>query len=214
MVAAAYVLLPNQIFSGSGADHRVPVALFLLLIAATWPSAPLPRRAALAIGIAAAAVFAARMTVIEAVWLKADTVYAADIAAIDSLPQSAKLAVAFPPREVNAGGIPQLHVATLAAARRAAFVPTVFANAAQQPLALRPPYDALAVATSPAQLWSAFVERDAAAQAQAAPVLRNYGFIAFASRVPFTVAARPCLEKLPSPPRFQLFALRDNESCF
>ena len=213
IVASAYVLLPNQIFSGSGADHRIPLALFLLLIAATSPSMPLPRRAALGIGIAAAIVFAGRMAVIEAVWLKSDAVYAADIAVFDSLPQGAKLAVAFPPREVSAGGIPQLHVATLAAARRAAFVPTVFAYATQQPLTLRPPYDAIANATSPALLWAAFVDGDAATQAQAAPILRNYDFIVFASRNPFTVPPQRCLEKRPSPPNFQLFALRGGGEC-
>jgi hypothetical protein len=214
IVAAAYVFLPNQAFSGSGADHRVPVALFLLLIAATWPAAVLSRRAAVTVGIAAAAVFAARMAVIEAVWRKSDGVYAADIAVIDGLPQGAKLAVAFPSREISAGGIPQLHVATLAAARRAAFVPTVFASAAQQPLALRPPYDALAAATSPALLWAGFVDGSAAAQAQAATMLRTYDFIVFADRDPFTVAARPCLKELPSTPSFQLFALRHDENCF
>ena len=214
VLGAAYVLLPNQVFSGSGADHRVPVALFLLLIGATWPSPPLPRRAALAVGLAAAAIFVARMGAIEAVWLKSDAVYAADIAALDSLPQGAKLAVAVPPREIGAGSIPQLHVATLAAARRAVFVPTVFANATQQPLALRPPYDALAAATPPAALWAAFVEGSVAAQSQAAAVLPNYDFIVFADRDPFTVAARPCLDKLPSPPSFQLFALRHDQNCF
>jgi hypothetical protein len=213
-VAAAYVLLPNQAFSGSGADHRVPVALFLLLIAATWPSAPLPRRAALAVGFAVTAVFAARMAVIEGLWLKSGAVYAAEIAVIDTLPRGAKLAVAFPTREVSAGGIPQLHVATLAAAWRAAFVPTVFAYAAQQPLALRPPYDALAAATSPALLWVAFVEGSAAALAEVAVTLRDYDFIVFAGRDPFTIAARPCLERLPSPPNFQLFTLRHDRNCF
>ena len=214
LVATAYVLLPNQVFSGSGADHRVPVALFLLLIGASWPSTPLPRRAALAVGIAAVAIFAARMTVIETVWLKSDAVYAADIAAIDTLPGGAKLAVAVPVSEVSAGGIPQLHVATLAATRRAAFVPTVFANATQQPLALRPPYDALAAGISPAVLWAAFVEGSGTAQSQAESALRSYDFIVFADRDPFTVAARPCLERLPSPQSFQLFALRRDRACF
>ena len=214
LVAAAYVLLPNQIFSGSGADHRVPVALFLLLTAGTWPSTPLPRRRALTIGIAAAAVFAARMAVVEVVWLKSNTVYAADIAAIDTLPRGAKLAVAFPPSEISAGGIPQLHVATLAAARHAAFVPTVFVYATQQPLALRPPYDALANAASPGALWAAFVEENAAAQSQTSIPLRGYDFIVFADRGSFSVAPRPCLEKLPSPANFQLFALHRDRDCF
>jgi hypothetical protein len=213
VVAAAYILLPNQALSGSGADHRIPAALFLLLIASTWLSMPLPRRAALAIGIATAAIFAGRMAVIEAVWLNSDAVYVADIAAIDSLPRGAKLAVAFPVRGINAGGIPQLHVATLAAARRAAFVPTVFAYATQQPLALRPPYDALAASTTPALLWGAFVDDDVTVQSQIAPIVRNYDFIVFASRQPFTVPARPCLEKRPSPSNFQLFALRHDGAC-
>ncbi len=214
LVAIAYVLLPNQIFSGSGADHRVPVALFLLLIAGTWPSTPLPRRAALAVGIAAAAIFAARMAAIETVWLKSNGIYAADMAAINTLPQGAKLAVAFPAREISAGGIPQLHVATMAAGRRAAFVPTVFAYATQQPLALRPPYDALATATSPAALWAAFVDGALAAQSQAATMLRDYDFIVFADRSRFAIAPRPCLERLASPANFQLFTVHHDRNCF
>ena len=213
LLAVAYALLPNQIFSGSGADHRVPVALFLLLIAGTWPIAPLTRRAALVVGIAAAGIFATRMAIIEAVWLKSNAIYAADFSAIDALPRGAKLAVAFPPSEISAEGIPQLHVATLAAARRAAFVPTVFTYASQQPLALRPPYDALAAATSPAALWAAFVDRRAAAP-QAAIMLRDYDFVAFASRAPFAMTSSPCLEKLASPATFQLFAVRHDRDCF
>src|SRR3984957_20573462 len=210
---AAYLLLPSQMLSGSGVDRRLPVALFLLLIAATTPVVPLPRRAALAIRIAVAAVFIARMVVIEVVWLSADRVYAGDIAVIDSLPQGAKLAVAYPPRDVNAGAIPELHVATLAAARREAFVPTFFAYAAQQPLALRPPYDALAAATSPNWIWAGFVDGDAATQAAAAPVLKDYDYVVFADRDPFIVPPSACLEAMRSTSRFQLFALRHAQDC-
>lgn len=212
LVFAAYLALPAQIFSGSGTDHRLPLALFLLLIAATTPS--LPRRPALVVGIAVAAVFAVRMAVIETVWLKSDRIYRADLAAIDSLPDGAKLAVAFPAREVNAGGIPQLHVAALAAARRAAFVPTVFAYATQQPLVLRPPYDALAAVTSAAALWAAFVGGDTAAKTQVAPVLRDYDFVVFVDRQPFAVPPRACLRAMTSPPTLQLFALDRDRACF
>jgi hypothetical protein len=208
---AAYLLLPSQMMSGSGVDRRLPVALFLVLIAATAPV--LPRRPALMIGIAAAAVFAARMAVIEAVWLNADRIYTDDIAVIDSLPQSAMLAVAYPPRDVNAGAIPELHVATLAAARREAFVPTIFAYATQQPLALRPPYDQLAGATSPNWIWDGFVGRDAMAREAVATVLRDYDFVVFTDRDPFSVPPSACLEPMRSTPRFQLFALRHDRAC-
>lgn len=210
ILLAAYLLLPSQMMTGSGVDRRIPVALLLLLIAASAPSVPL--RAARLVGIAVAAMFIARMAVIEAVWLRADRLYAADIAVIDTLPQGAKLAVASPSRNVNAGAIPQLHVATLAAARREAFVPTVFAYRTQQPLVLRPPYDTLAARTSPAQLWAAFVDGDAGARAAVAPALRDYDFVVFADRDPFAAPADPCLKPMSSVPRFQLFALQPG--CF
>ncbi|HWD57263.1 MAG TPA: hypothetical protein VG308_03230 [Stellaceae bacterium] len=206
----AYLLLPSQMLSGSGVDRRLPVALAVLLVAGMAPA--IPRRRAVAIGIAAAAMFVARMAVIETVWLEADRLYSADIAVIDALPQGARLAVAAPARDINAGAIPQLHIATLAAARREAFVPTIFAYPTQQPLALRPPYGALAAKTSPAALWAGFVEGDAAARAKAAPVLRDYGFIVFADRDPFGPPHDPCLKPVQAVPRFQLFAIEPG--CF
>ncbi|MFZ2007509.1 MAG: hypothetical protein WAV02_20660, partial [Stellaceae bacterium] len=212
VVLVAYLLLPSQMLSGSGVDRRLPLALFLLLIAATAPHR-LPRRAALTIGIAVAAIFIARMAVIEKVWLDASRAYAADIAAIDTLPGSAKLAVAYPDRETNAGGIPELHVATLAAMRREAFVPTLFAYSSQQPIALRPPYDALAGATSPNWIWGGFVEGTATERAASAAVLKDYDFVVFAARDPFTVPANACLVPTPSPPHFRLFRLRSDAAC-
>jgi hypothetical protein len=209
---AVYLVLPAQILSGSGADHRLPVALFLLLIAATNPS--LPRRPALVIGIVAAVIFGVRMAAIEAAWLKSDGIYAGDIAAIDNLPEGVKLAVAFPPSEINAGGIPQLHIATLAAARRGVFVPTIFAGPTQHPLMLRPPYDQLAAAASADALWVAFIDDDNAARVQVASVLREYDFIVFVDRGAFTVPALSCLRPMPSPLNFQLFSLGRDVACF
>jgi hypothetical protein len=209
----AYLLLPSQMMSGSGVDRRLPIALFLMLIASTAPVVSLPRRTPLAIQIAVAVVFLARMAVIEALWLSANRAYAADIAVIDSLPEGAKLAVAYPPRDVNAGEIPELHVATLAAARREVFVPTIFAYPTQQPLALRQPYVGLAAATSPNWIWAGFVEGDEAAREAVAPVLKDYDFVVFADRDPFTVPPSACLEEQRSTPYFQLFALRHDKDC-
>ena len=208
---AAYMLLPSQMMSGSGVDRRLPVALFLLLIAATTPK--LQQRAAILIGVAAAAMFVARMAVIEAVWLRADRIYIADLTVIDSLPEGAKLAVAYPPDDVNVGAIPELHVATLAAARRGAFVPTIFAYATQQPLALRPPADGLAGATSPNRIWDGFVGGVAPARDAVIPVLHDYDFVVFTDREPFVVPPSPCLEPMRSTPRFQLFAFRRDRDC-
>lgn len=207
----AYVLLPSQMFSGSGVDRRLPVAIFLVLIGAGAPM--LSRRAALIAGVAIAVVFAVRMAVIERVWLTASRRYSADIAAIDRLPEGAKLAVAYPPRDVNAEPIPELHVATLAAAQRGAFVPTIFAYPSQQPLALRPPYAALAGVTSPNWIWDGYAGGDAAPRAAAAAVLKDYDFVVFVDRDPVTMPANACLAPLPSPPRFRLFRLTHDKGC-
>ena len=107
------------------------------------------------------------MAVIEYVWLRADRVYSADLAGIDMLPRGAKLAVAYPASAVNFAPVPEVHLAVLAVARREAFVPTLFAYEGQQPIALEPPYDMLADAATPQDLWDVVVAgRDAAKTAE------------------------------------------------
>jgi hypothetical protein len=210
ILVSAYLALPSQMMTGSGVDRRLPVALFLILIAAMAPA--LSRRMAIVVGAAVVTIFVLRMVVIEAVWLKADSIYAADLAVIDSLPQGAKLAVAYPPDDVNASAIPELHVATLAVARREAFVPTLFAYPTQQPIALRPPYDALAGDTSSNWIWDGFVDRNDQERAASALALKDYDFVVFTDRQPFTVPPDKCLEARAATPTFQLFAVR--RACF
>src|SRR5439155_18717120 len=67
IVFAAYLLLPSQMYGGSGADRRLPAALFLLLIAASAPRFP-GRRIAAAIGVGAAALLIVRLGAVERIW--------------------------------------------------------------------------------------------------------------------------------------------------
>jgi hypothetical protein len=212
LVFAAYLLLPSQLLSGSGADHRIPVALFLLLVASAAPRLP-SRKLALAIGGMAAVVLFARLAVIEAVCLQADRVYTADLTGIDALPVGVKLAVAYPPGAVNAVAIPEVHVATLAVWRRAAFVPTLFAFPGQQPIALKPPYDRLAAAATPFDLWAAFVVGDAEGRVRVSGALAAYDAIGFADRRPFQVPQDHCLHPGLAQPTFQIFTLSHTEGC-
>jgi hypothetical protein len=212
LVFAAYLLLPSQLLSGSGLDHRIPVALFVLLVASAAPRFP-SRRLAVRIGAAAAIVLLARLAVIESVWLDADRVYTADLAGLDALPLGAKLAVAYPGEAVNATAIPEAHLPTLAVSRREAFVPTLFAYPAQQPIALNPPHDRLAAAATPFELWSVFVAGDADARQRVSDAVSQYDAIAFVGRAPFAVPAQRCLRPLSVRPTFQLFALRHGEGC-
>ncbi|HVC56038.1 MAG TPA: hypothetical protein VND95_08785, partial [Stellaceae bacterium] len=207
LVAASYLLLPSQMMTGSGVDRRIAVALFVLLVAAAAPRLA-NRRTARLVGGAVAIVLVARLAAIETVWLAADHAYRADLAAIDELPRGARLAVAYPANAVNVSAIPELHMPTLAVWRRGAFVPTLFAFPAQQPIAVRAPWDRAAASVPPELLWSAFVAGNRAARAQAWPALAGWDAVAFVDRQAIRVPPQPCLQPLLPQPRFQTHLLQ------
>ena len=209
---AVYLLLPSQMYGGSAADHRLPAALFLLLVASCAPHFP-SRRTAIAIGVAAASVLVLRLAMIELVWHRADRVYSADLAGIDMLPRGTRLAVAHPAGAVNFVPIPEVHFAALAIVRREAFVPTLFALPAQQPVVLRPPYAALAEAAQPERLWAAFVGNDSSESADAAATLQHYDYIAFTDNRPVHVPPNRCLAPIYEQATFQVFAVVRPPSC-
>lgn len=212
LLAAAYLMLPSRLFSGAGLDHRLPAAGFLLLVAASAPRFA-SRRRALAIGAAALTLWSARMAAIERVWRDADPVYRTDLAGLDALPRGTRLAVAFPASAVNSTAVPLVHFATLAVARRGAFVPTLFALPGQQPVALRSPYAALAAAAPPALLWAGLVGEEPEARAAARQALAGYGYVAFTDRKKVRVPPERCLAPVFRGPRFQIFAIRHGSGC-
>jgi hypothetical protein len=213
LVFAAYLLLPSQIYGGSGADHRLPVAMFLLVIASSAAKFP-NRRTAAAIGVAAAVLLVTRMAAIEYVWLRADRIYSADLAGIDTLPRGTKLAVAYPASVVNFAPVPEVHLAALAVARREAFVPTLFANKGQQPIALKPPYDVLADAATPPELWAVVaLGGDAAKTGQILKALQQYDFVAVTGDQPSDISPTRCLRLLFKQPTFEIFTVLHDASC-
>ena len=212
LVFTAYLLLPSQMYGGSGADHRLPIALFLLLIAASAPRFPTPRVAA-AIGFVAAAVLVVRLGLIEWVWREANEIYSADLAGIDALPRGSKLAVAQPAGLFHIVPAPEVHLAVLAIPRRQAFVPTLFAIPGQQPVALRPAFAALAEAAQPQRLWAALVDGDAAGRAGLPTSLGRYDFVVFTDNRLFQVPSNPCLASFFARPTFQIFAVVRDLDC-
>jgi hypothetical protein len=213
LVFAAYLFLPSRIYGGAGADHRMPVAMFLLLIAMTEAKFP-NRRTSTAIGAAAAGLLVARITVIEYVWLRADHVYSADLAGIDMLPRGAKLAVAYPAGAVNFVPVPEVHLAVLAVARREAFVPTLFAYEGQQPIALEPSYETRADAATPQDLWAVIVAgHDAAKTAGSARALQQYDFVAVTGGEPSDVPPAQCLRPFFRQPTFEIFTVLHDAAC-
>jgi hypothetical protein len=207
LVFAVYLLLPSQIYGGSGADHRLPVAMFLLVIASSAAKFP-NRRTAAAIGVVAAVLLVTRMAAIEYVWLRADRIYSVDLAGIDMLPRRAKLAVAYPASAVNFAPVPEVHLAVLSVARREAFVPTLFANKEQQPIALKPPYDALADAATPPELWDVVL-----AGRNTPKVLQRYDFLAVTGSKPLSLPPAPCLRPFFGQSTFEIFRILHDARC-
>jgi hypothetical protein len=212
IVFAVYLLLPSQIYGGSGTDHRLPIALFLLLIGASAPRFP-NRRAAAITGTMAASILLIRLAVVEHVWREADRIYSADLAGIDALPRGARLAVAMPAGLTHMVPIPEAHLAALAVARREAFVSTLFADPHQQPITLNPPYGALAEAAVPPKIWAALIDGDIAERVRLLPTLEQYDFVVFVDKRPIYVPPNRCLRPIFERTSFQIFALLHEAGC-
>jgi len=212
VVFASYLLMPSQIYGGSGVDHRLPIAWFLLLIASSAPRFP-SRRVATAVAIVAGSMLVIRLVVIEYVWRQADEIYSADLIGIDALPRGIKLAVAIPPDAINLVSIPEVHLPALAISRREAFVPTLFAYPGQQPIALQPSYAALIHAATPQLFWDDLTGGDTTEITQLLPVLQQYDYVALTGGGPVDVPPNPCLAKFYRQPSFQIFAVLHDPGC-
>ena len=212
IVFTSYLLMPSQMYRGSGVDHRLPIAWFLLLIASSGPRFP-SRRVGAAVAIAAGSVLIIRLVVIEHVWHHADEVYSGDLIGIGALPRGIKLAVAIPPDAIHLGSVPEVHLSALAISRREAFVPTLFAYPGQQPIALQPSYAALADAAPPQLFWAGLTGGDTAEITQLLPVLQQYDYIVFTGGGPIDVPPNRCLTKFYLKPSFQIFTVLHDPGC-
>jgi hypothetical protein len=205
-LGVAYLAMPSQLATASGADHRIPLLLALVLIGGSaWAS---PRRGLEALFLGAALVlFLVRLAVVAASWQASDRVYAGLLPALDGLPHGSRLAVAFPPEALNSAATPLAHFPALAVLRRDAFVPTLFAFPTQQPLALRPPYREIADRLPPERLWAALVAGKTPLDASERDILSRYDDLVFVASQPFAVPAAPMLAPIFTAPRFALFKI-------
>jgi hypothetical protein len=205
LLFAVYLVSPSRLYGGSGLDHRLPPALFLLLIAGSAPRFP-DRRLAVAIGTAVVALLVLRIAVIERVWLRADRIYSADLAGIDRLPKGVRLAVAYPADSIHVVPVPEVHLPAMAVIRRGGFVPTLFAVPGQQPLALRPRWAAIADAAQPPLLWAALTAP--AKRLRLPGALAPFNAVVLIGRRPPQAAPNPCLRVIFAASSFRIFAVR------
>jgi hypothetical protein len=198
-----YLIMPDELATASGADRRIPLLLTLLLVAGSRWTAPLAGLARTFAG-AALLLFLVRLSVLGEAWLEGDRLYAQLLPALDAIPAGSRVAVANPS---DAGLFPPpslLHFPTLAVVRRDAFVPTLFAFPAQQPIALRRHYAALASQLPPGRLWAALVDGTAPLDSAERAALAEYDFVIFEGRRPFAVPPSSELTLLFAMPRFVL----------
>lgn len=200
LLTLAYLLAPTQIITASAVDHRLPLAIAVLLAAATTTPSLRPQ-AARVIVLAGLVLFLARMTVIGATWQHSEAVYGRLAAILRQIPEGARLAVAYPPEAIASEAIPKTHVPTLAIIERDAFVPTLFAYPSQQPVLFRPEYRELAARAPPDTLWQALLAVDGGAST----MLASYDDVVVLARRPFTLPPEPFLAPIAVEPDFALY---------
>jgi hypothetical protein len=199
-----YLAMPNQLATASGADHRIPLLLGLVLFAGSEWAVPWPGMRRVFIG-AGVLLFLARVGVVAASWHASDRLYAELLPALDEIPRGSRVAVAYPSEAINSEATPLTHFPVLAVLRRDAFVPTLFAAPTQQPVALLPPYREVADGLLPERLWSIFVAGGAPLERPERAVLAAYDYIVFLGRRPFTLAAPTGLDGVFASPRFAIY---------
>ncbi len=151
-----YLVMPTHAFTASGADHRLPLAMSLALVASLrWTGTP--EKIEMRIMSGAAILYAVRIAAILVSWHHSDRIYASLLPTLDAVPEGSRIAVAIPPVGVHAVTTPMDHFPTLAIIRRNAFVPTFFGFSTQQPVQRTPYYQDLAHRLRPELLWAHFV---------------------------------------------------------
>ncbi|HLJ20418.1 MAG TPA: hypothetical protein VKU84_09480 [Stellaceae bacterium] len=205
LLALAFLAMPSQLFTASGADHRLPLVLALVVVAATSWVGPGPGTE-LRFLACAGLLFLLRLGVVASSWHASERDYGEVLAALDGIPVGSRIAVAYPGTAVHAGGTPLVHLPVWAIAQRQAFVSTLLASPAQQPVVFQPPYRELAELLPPGRLWNAFMGGAPLDAAQRA-ALERCDFVVFTNAKPFRLAGTDGLEPAYSEPRLQLYRL-------
>ena len=146
LLLAAQLVMPNRILTATSVDHRIPIAMLLLLIAAT-DVVTTSRRSMFAFAIMILLFVPLRVWIIDQRWTRNDPVYAAILAGLDSLPPRSVVATVFPPsaaRHADARAIAAYSLPAWRIPQRGGFTQTVFALPAQHPMKLAPEHAAWA----------------------------------------------------------------------
>jgi len=220
LLVLAQIAMPYQILTGTAADHRVPIALWLLgccmidVVIAGRRAAWLFLAAVLLVGLS-------RLAIIERQWARDAPVYAEVEAALAALPNGAKVASANPPDAFDSDSDPAALAFILpdwVIVPRGGFTQTLWTIPNQHPLIMRPALRRLADATGPETLWALFAgagdgaAHDARTEAALA-ALPGYDYVAFIDRRPFTLTPGDRLTAVDLRPHIKIFRVRTPASA-
>ncbi len=181
-MAVAFLAMPFELLGSGFADYRLPLAILALAIAATrWRT--LPRRAALALSVALAALVSLRTAVMTLEWTHGNRRYAEIIEVMSRMEPGRKLLSVIAEEDATEHFLrhpPIDNAAGLAVVVRQAFVPTMFAEPGKQPIAFRSAIAPLAQYIPPvARLY------DPAQDALDAAAVAPYDYVLVFARTPW-----------------------------
>ena len=202
LLAIVYLAAPSQLMTASAVDHRLPLVIGTVLTAATI-SPRLSRSGIRLVALACVALFLARMADVWVHWQRADAVYARLLPILDQVPAGGRLAVGYPPDAIGSTAVPITHLPVLAIVRRDAFVPTLFANRGQQPVALAPEAERLAALARPEAVWRTLMGEGV--NSGAVPILQEFDAVLLLARRPFPVRPTRGLMPVAVEPDFALY---------
>ncbi len=128
LLAVTFLAMPDELFTGYGADRRLPIAIVLILVAASdWQPKRIPWKEPAVLLVAA--LFIVRTAILADVWNRSNAVYSQYFAAFNEVPRGAKiLPYTLQPETRSLQAIPLLEGACLGIVLRDAFVPSLFTS--------------------------------------------------------------------------------------
>lgn len=204
----AYLAMPTALMTTSNVDRRLPIALALTLVAATRPM-PTPGDARRTSMIAAVliALFAGRMGLETLFWREQSAAMTELTPALALIEPGSSVVLGYPVRALQMvpRAAPIAHLPLMAVTGRDAFVPTFFANPAQQPVVLTPAAEALARDAKPDAVWRALVQEPDRPNPSVMAAIERYDYVLLLDHKPFEAPPRAWLAPLYERPNWRLY---------
>lgn len=204
--------MPADIGTATVADHRIPIAFWLLLICAIDIRI---ERASLAAGFMAliVVVFLSRVALVQSRWTTENALYDAANQAMAALPGTSRVGTAYPASGLNRATRPAVALYYMPAMEfppRGGFTQILFAISDQHALTMRPHYKQLYADAAPEGIWATFVtpqddSMSPAARAKLLAAIKEYEYLIFIDAEPFDLAPTNLLEPVESGPGFRIF---------